>query len=400
MDLCRFIESPFRMKTPYYIVYEERLRENLRKLSEVSAHADVKIIMAFKANALWKTFPVIGEYFTSSTASSLNEMKLSLEFLGNDVHAYCPVYTDATFGEFLDGCSHITFNSIAQYEKFRERIAQSGKPVSVGLRVNPHCSVIDTDIYNPCVAGSRFGESALRLAGGLPEGIDGLHFHALCESDSHDLEKVLNAFIEQFGHLLPRLKWLNMGGGHLITRKDYDTAHFVSLMQGLHNDYPDLELIIEPGSAFTWQTGDLVTEVLDVTEDSGIRTAIIDASFACHMPDCLEMPYQPEIAEAAGRNHVTAGDNDKASERSVPNGIPYRLGGNSCLSGDFVGNWYFEKPLKPGDRLTLKDMNHYTTVKTNMFNGIQHPSIWLQPVQGSPVLLREFTYEDYRSRMD
>lgn len=384
------------MDTPYYIVYEDRLRRNMDKLSDVAAKAGVKIIMAFKANALWKTFPIIAEYFTSSTASSLNEMKLSLEFLGNDVHSYCPVYTERTFPEFLAGSSHITFNSLAQYRKFRPLIEASEKRVSIGLRVNPHCSVIDTDIYNPCVAGSRFGESAPALADGLPDGIEGLHFHALCESDSHDLEKVLMAFRNQFGHLLPHIKWLNMGGGHLITRKDYDTDHFIKLMCELHDEYPHLELIIEPGSAFTWQTGDLVTEVLDVVEDAGIRTAIIDASFACHMPDCLEMPYQPEISESVGRCHVTAGDNAPAS---LP-GIPYRLGGNSCLSGDFVGDWYFDRLLKPGDRLTLKDMNHYTTVKTNMFNGIEHPSIWLQPCQGSPVLLREFSYADYRSRMD
>ena len=372
------------INTPYYIVYEDRLRANLKKLKSVSERAGVKIIMAFKANALWKTFPVISEYFQASTASSLNEMRLSLDYLGHDVHAYCPVYTDATFPEFLAGCSHITFNSLAQYEKFRPLIEASDRHVSIGLRVNPHCSVIETDIYNPCVPGSRFGESADKLAEGLPAGIEGLHFHALCESDSSDLANVLAAFKDQYGHLLPGLKWLNMGGGHLITREGYDVELFVKLMRELHEAYPDLELIIEPGSAFTWRTGDLVTEVLDVVEDSGIRTAIIDASFACHMPDCLEMPYKPDILEANPEGE----------------GIPYRLGGNSCLSGDFVGDWWFRKPLAAGDRLTLMDMNHYTTVKTNMFNGIQHPSIWYQPVNGEPVLLRKFTYEDYRDRMD
>lgn len=388
------------MKTPYYIVYEEKIRRNMRKLKDVAQKADVKIIMAFKANALWKTFPVIKEYFTASTASSLNEMRLSLKHLGNDVHAYCPVYTEDTFPEFLQGCSHITFNSLAQFRKFKPQIdaynAKSGKPVSAGLRVNPHCSVIETDIYNPCVPGSRFGESREALSDGLPEGIEGLHFHALCESDSSDLQKVLSAFMHDFGLLLPSLKWLNMGGGHLITREGYDTDLFISMMQDLHKRYPNLKIIIEPGSAFTWQTGDLVTEVLDVMEDAGIRTAIIDASFACHMPDCLEMPYQPEIAEAEGRCHVTAGE----SPAGNLSGIPYRLGGNSCLSGDFVGDWYFSKPLKAGDKLTLKDMNHYTTVKTNMFNGIQHPSIWFQPMEGEPVLLREYTFEDYENRMD
>lgn len=379
------------MKTPYYIVYEERLRKNLELISRVSKEADVKIIMAFKANALWKTFPIIKEYVTSSTASSVNEMKLSLDYLGNDVHAYCPVYTDETFPEFLNGCTHITFNSLSQFNKFYPQVKlfnenHDGRKLSCGLRVNPHCSVIETDIYNPCVPGSRFGVNAEDLPEILPEGLEGLHFHALCESTSYDLEKVLEAFIKQFGKWLPQIKWLNMGGGHLMTRSGYDIDHLIGLLKKIHSDFPNLEIIMEPGSAFTWQTGDLVTEVLDVVEDAGIKTAIIDASFACHMPDCLEMPYKPNILEALS---------DDSQE-----GISYRLGGNSCLSGDYVGDWKFAEQIKPGDRLTLMDMNHYTTVKTNMFNGIQHPSIWLKPLNGAPVLLRKFSYDDYRQRMD
>ncbi len=379
------------METPYYIVYEERLEQNLRKLKDVADSTGAKIIMAFKANALWKTFPIIGKYFKASTASSLNEMQLSLDYLQGDVHAYCPVYTEKTFPEFLKGCSHITFNSLAQWEKFRPALEawnreHPDRKVSPGLRVNPKCSVIETDLYNPCVPGSRFGEGPEAMRGPLPEGLEGLHFHALCESDSKDLEMVLKSMKENYGHLLPHLKWLNMGGGHLITRKDYDVELLKRLLKQLKEEYPGLEIIMEPGSAFTWQTGDLVTEVLDVVEDAGIRTGIIDASFACHMPDCLEMPYRPAIAEALP---------DDAEE-----GISYRLGGNSCLSGDFVGDWKFKEPLRPGQRLTLKDMNHYTTVKTTMFNGIQHPSIWLQPKEGEPRLLREFTYGDYRDRMD
>lgn len=379
------------MKTPYYIVYEDRLRRNLSLIKEVSEKADVKIIMAFKANALWKTFPIIKEYVSSSTASSINEMRLSLDYLGDDVHAYCPVYTEETFSEFLKGCSHITFNSLAQFKKFYPAVKEynkdkANKQVSCGIRVNPHCSVIDTDIYNPCVPGSRFGVSPSALPETLPDGLEGFHFHALCESSSYDLEKVLEALEEQFGHWIPQLKWLNMGGGHLMTRKGYDTEHLIRLLKKWHDKYPNLELIMEPGSAFTWQTGDLVTEVLDVVEDSGIKTGIIDASFACHMPDCLEMPYKPAIAEALP-------DDSKEGEA-------YRLGGNSCLSGDFVGDWRFHQPLVAGQRLTLLDMNHYTTVKTNMFNGIQHPSIWFQPIEGQPILLREFSYEDYRDRMD
>lgn len=366
----------------------------METLSDVARRSGVKIIMAFKANALWKTFPIIKEYFTGSTASSLNEMKLSLEFLGKDVHAYCPVYTDDTFPEFLHGCSHITFNSVVQYKKFQpliesynSNVPEGEQRVSAGLRVNPRCSVIETDIYNPCVPGSRFGVSTENLDT-LPDGIEGLHFHALCESDSSDLGKVLAAFESQFGRHLDKIKWLNMGGGHLITRKGYDKDLFIKLVKDLKNRHPNLEIIIEPGSAFTWQTGDLVTEVLDVVEDAGIKTAIIDASFACHMPDCLEMPYKPAIEEALPEND------------SKDSGYIYRLGGNSCLSGDFVGDWKFNKELKPGDQLTLKDMNHYTTVKTNMFNGIQHPSIWLKKSDGNLEQLREFTYEDYRDRMD
>lgn len=379
-----------KIPTPAYIVYEDRLRDNMRLLSEVAEKGNVKIIMAFKANALWKTFPIIKDYFTASTASSLNEMKLSREFLGKEVHTYCPVYTEKTFPEFLSGSSHITFNSLAQFYKYYPQIqeyndAHPESRVSAGLRVNPHCSVIETDIYNPCTPGSRFGEKVENLRK-LPSGMEGLHFHALCESSSYDLEKVLETFEDEYGHLLPQIKWLNMGGGHLITRKDYNTSHLISLLNKLHEKYPHLQLIMEPGSAFTWQTGDLITEVLDVVEDSGIKTAIIDASFACHMPDCLEMPYKPNILESLP-------DDSQIGEN-------YRLGGNSCLSGDYVGDWKFEKPLKAGDRLTLMDMNHYTTVKTNMFNGIQHPSIWLVTSEGIPVLLREFTYDDYRSRMD
>lgn len=378
--------------TPYYLIDEDRIRRNMRKLRDVADKSGVKIIMAFKANSLWKTFPIVKEYFNSSTASSINEMKLSLDYLGNDVHSYCPVYTDETFPQFLEGSTHITFNSVAQFNRFypfvkeyNERSSEGTKRISAGLRVNPQCSVIGTDIYNPCMPGSRFGVNASDLKK-LPEGCEGLHFHALCESSSYDLEKVVDAFMTQFGHFLGEIKWLNMGGGHLITREDYDTVHFISLIQNLRKRYPHLEVIIEPGSAFMWQTGDLVTQVLDVVENSGIKTAIIDASFACHMPDCLEMPYKPVIEEALEDDAISC--------------YTYRLGGNSCLSGDFVGDWKFPRPLKAGDILTLKDMNHYTTVKTTMFNGIQHPSIWLKQSDGELKLLRRYDYSDYRDRMD
>lgn len=380
------------LKTPYYIVYEEKLRKNLSLIKRVSEAANVKIIMAFKANALWKTFGIISEYCQSSTASSVNEMLLSLDELGKDVHAYCPVYTDETIDKFIEGCSHITFNSIIQFERYKSRIdaynAQPGvkKPVSCGIRINPECSVIDTDIYNPCMPGSRFGVFIDCMPDKLPEGIDGFHFHALCESTSYDLEKVLNEVEIKFGKYLPQLKWLNMGGGHLMTREGYDTEHLIGLLNRFHDKYPNLELILEPGSAFTWRTGDLVATVLDIVEHKGIKTAIIDASFACHMPDCLEMPYQPKITSALAE-----------PDYSKPT---YRIGGNSCLSGDFIGDWSFEQPLTPGDKLVFEDMNHYTTVKTHMFNGIQHPSMVLCRMNGEIEILREFTYQDYKNRMD
>ncbi len=375
--------------TPYYIVYESKLRRNLELIKSVTDRAGVTIIMAFKANALWKTFSVMREYGVASTASSLNEMWLANEELGKLAHSYCPAYTESTIYKYLQGSSHITFNSLEQCNRFKPHVdkfndGDKGHTVSCGLRINPMCSVIETDIYNPCRPGSRFGVTADKISQ-LPQWIEGFHFHALCESTSYDLEKVLTAVEEQFGQYLPRLKWLNMGGGHLMTRKGYDVEHLIKILKEFKLRHPNLELILEPGSAFTWRTGDLIASVVDIVENNGVKTAIADVSFACHMPDCLEMPYKPTITES-----LPDVDNAKPT---------YRIGGNSCLSGDFVGDWSFSEPLKESDRLTFEDMNHYTTVKTNMFNGIQHPSILFARCDGSVELLREFTYEDYKTRM-
>lgn len=380
-------------KTPYYMVYEDRLVNNLEVISHVMEEADVKIIMALKANALWRTFPIIARYVKASTASSLNEMQLALDYLGDEVHTYCPVYTNESFPKFLEGSTHITFNSTSLARKFMNQLNQynernhKGRKVSAGLRVNPQCSVISTDIYNPCLPGSRFGVTTEVLEReGLPDGIEGFHFHALCESSSYDLVAVLKAFEEQFGRWLSQLKWVNMGGGHLMTREGYDTDHLINILKCFKKRYPHLEVILEPGSAFTWRTGDLVTSVLDVVNNQGVDTAIIDASFACHMPDCLEMPYKPTVT----------GEVEAKSE----NAHSYRIGGNSCLSGDFVEGFNFPYPLSAGTELVFEDMNHYTTVKTHSFNGISHPSIWLTHSDGTQELLREFTYKDYRDRMD
>ncbi|MBQ4916960.1 MAG: carboxynorspermidine decarboxylase [Muribaculaceae bacterium] len=375
--------------TPYYIVFEDRLRRNLDLIKYVKESAGIEIIMAFKANALWRTFSVFREYGVKSTASSLNEMQLANDELQVKAHSYCPVYTDATIDKFLAGSSHITFNSLKQFNRYKERVAQHNaanpnEMVSCGVRINPMCSVVETDIYNPSSPGSRFGVVADDIKE-LPEGLEGFHFHALCESTSYDLEKVLEAVEMQFGKFLPKLKWLNMGGGHLMTREGYDVEHLITLLKNFRAKYPNLQIILEPGSAFTWRTSDLISSVMDVVTNHGIKTAILDVSFACHMPDCLEMPYQPIISEAL-----------KEVDMTKPT---YRMGGNSCLSGDFVGDWSFDEELKEGDVLTFEDMNHYTTVKTHMFNGIQHPAMLYKHNDGTIEVLREFTYEDYKNRM-
>ena len=376
-------------KTPYYIVYEEKLRRNIELITGVAQRTGVEIIMAFKANALWRTFDVFRDYGVVSTASSVNEMLLANDELKCRAHTYCPAYTDETINAYIAGSSHITFNSVEQYLRFADKVKAHnedwpGEQVSCGLRVNPMCSVIETDIYNPCCPGSRFGVLASDLDE-LPEGIEGFHFHALCESTSFDLEKVLLALKQQFGKYLPRLKWLNMGGGHLMTREGYNIRHLEQVLGAFQGAYPNLDIILEPGSAWCWQTGDLEATVVDVVSNSGINTAIVDVSFACHMPDCLEMPYKPKITQAL--------------DEVDPSKPTYRMGGNSCLSGDYVGDWSFEKPLKIGDRITFEDMNHYTTVKTNMFNGVQHPSILFKRIDGSVEILREFDYLDYKTRM-
>ena len=377
------------IETPYYIAYESKIEKNLSLIKHVSEESGAEIIMAFKANALWKSFDIFRRDGVKSTASSLNEMLLGNEELHQLCHTYCPVYTDRSFPEFLKGSDHITFNSIAQFEKFKPQAeafeTATGRHVSLGLRINPEISVIETDIYNPCAPGARFGVTIENMPEHLPSGIEGFHFHSLCESTSYDLEKVLSQVESAFGKYLDGLKWINFGGGHLMTRKGYDTDHLISLIKGFKKRHPNLHVILEPGSAFTWRTGDLIASVLDIVENSGIMTAIVDVSFACHMPDCLEMPYKPTITEA-----LPDVDADKPT---------YRIGGNSCLSGDFVGDWSFEKPLKPGDILTFEDMNHYTTVKTNMFNGIQHPALYLQRNDGTIQCLRCYTYEDYKNRM-
>ncbi len=376
------------MTTPYYLVEEAKLRRNLSLIRDVAERSGAEIILAFKAFALWKTFPIFREYISHTTASSPDEARLALEQFGSPAHTYSPAYTEGDFDEILRCSSHVTFNSLSQYRRFSPLVAASSYSPSLGLRVNPEYSEIETELYNPCAPGSRFGILAADLPATLPADIEGFHIHCHCESSAEAFARTLVHIIDKFAAWFPQLKWINFGGGHLMTRQGYDVELLVSTLQQFHQRWPHLRMILEPGSAFAWQTGPLVASVVDVVENGGIRTAILDVSFTCHMPDCLEMPYYPEVR---GARHVEEGS---AGQHL------YRLGGNSCLSGDFMGLWEFPHELSVGDEVVFEDMIHYTTVKTTTFNGVRHPSIVIEHVDGSRELLRRFCYEDYLSRMD
>ena len=363
---------------------EELLRRNLTLIRDVAQQADVEIILAFKSFAMWRSFPIFREYIDHSTASSPYEARLALEEFGSKAHTYSPAYTEADFPEIMRCSSHITFNSLSQYHRFYPQVEAYAEPISCGLRVNPEYSEVETELYNPCAPGTRFGVVADQLPAQLPAGIEGFHCHCHCESSSYELERTLVHLEERFARWFPQLRWLNLGGGHLMTRQDYDVTHLIQLLQGLHQRYPHLRIILEPGSAFTWQTGVLAAQVVDIVENRGIRTAILNVSFTCHMPDCLEMPYQPAV---------------RGARMDADGPYTYRLGGNSCLSGDYMGSWSFDEPLQIGQRIVFEDMIHYTTVKTNMFNGIHHPAIGMWGLDGKAHLFKEFSYIDYRDRM-
>ncbi len=370
-----------KVPSPCYVLDEQLLDANLAKIDEVRRRTGAEIIVALKACAMWRIFPELARHSDGATASSAAEARLVFEEYGRPAHTYAPVYTDRDFGEIMRCSDHITFNSVAQYERFGARARAQG--ISCGLRINPQYSPVETDLYNPCVAGSRLGVTAAEL-GELPEGIEGLHFHVLCESRPEHLRRALEAVETHFGRWLDRIAWLNMGGGHLMTHAEYDREELIDLLNGFRARHPRLRLILEPGSAFTWRTGYLVSTVEDVVVNCGVRTAMLDVSFACHMPDCLEMPYKPAI--------VGAHDPTEGEPR-------WRMGGNSCLAGDFCGDWAFECAPRPGDRIVFEDMIHYTMVKTTMFNGVSHPSIAVAHRDGSVEVVREFGYEDYRNRM-
>ncbi len=384
--------DPNKVPSPCYVMEEELLRKNLTLIKNVAENAGVEIILAFKAFAMWKSFPIFREYIDYTTASSEYEARLAFEEFGSKAHAYSPAYTEENFPAFLKYCSHISFNSMSQFNRFYPIVLKNEEHISCGIRINPEYSEVGTELYNPCAPGTRFGVTAETLPDRLPEGIEGFHCHCHCESSSFELERTLQHIEEKFARWFPQIKWLNLGGGHLMTRKDYDTNHLVHLLKGLRMRHPHLHIILEPGSAFTWQTGTLVASVVDIVENHGIRTAILDVSFTCHMPDCLEMPYQPQVRGAESLPADTV-------KKTSPDMHIYRLGGNSCLSGDYMRSWKFDHELRIGERIIFEDMIHYTMVKTNMFNGIHHPSIALLHSDNSLEVFRTFGYTDYRDRM-
>ena len=372
-----------KIPSPCYVIDEERFRNNLSLIKHVADESGAEIILAFKGFAMWGVFPILREYLSGAAASSVDEARLCFEEIGSPAHTYSPAYKTDDFNSLLKYSSHITFNSLAQFRKYSTELQNHPKKISAGLRINPEFSEINHGLYNPCSPGSRLGIISEDLIGGLPEGIEGLHFHVLFESDSYALEKILQIVQEKFGRFFPKLKWINMGGGHLITGKNYDSVHLINILKQFR-EKSGLHIILEPGSAFAWETGELVATVEDIVENHGIKTAILDVSFTAHMPDCLEMPYKPKILGATD---------------PVVGKPTYRIGGNSCLSGDVMGEWSFEKTLVPGDRIIFLDMIHYTMVKTTTFNGVHHPSIGIWTKEGEFRLIREFGYKDYKNRL-
>jgi carboxynorspermidine decarboxylase len=371
--------------SPCFVLEEELLDRNLAIFDRVQREAPIRVMLALKGFSLFHSFPQIRNTLQGASASSLWEARLAAEEFGTEVHVYSPAFRDEDLPEILPLASHLTFNSISQWEHFRSLVSAytSAKP-SIGLRINPQYSPVKTALYNPCQPSTRLGVSPEQLGDNLPVGVDGFLSHNLCESDSYALEKTLANIEHLFGQFLPQLKWLNLGGGHLMTRKDYNVNHAIEVLNAFHARHPHLELIMEPGSAIAWETGFLLATVIDLIPTDDLINVMLDVSFTAHMPDCLEMPYKPVIR---GARDPQAGDQ------------VYRMGGSSCLAGDFLGDYAFDSELSIGDRLIFEDMMHYTMVKTSMFNGVVHPSIGAIDKDGNFKLWRTFSYEDYRSRL-
>ncbi|AHM58071.1 carboxynorspermidine decarboxylase (plasmid) [Peptoclostridium acidaminophilum DSM 3953] len=370
------------LPSPCYIVDERLLKKNLEVLDYVQKETGCKILLAQKGFSMHAVYPLVGEYLHGVTSSSLFEAKLGYEKMGKEVHVYAPAYIDGEFDELMKCSDHIVFNSFSQWNKFKDRIKSNPKKIGCGLRVNPEYSEITTPIYDPCYANSRLGITLANFKPEELEGIEGLHFHTMCEQNSDVLERTIKVVDEKFGRYIKNMKWLNMGGGHHITRPDYDIEALIRSIMYFKDKY-GIEIYLEPGEAVALNTGYLVSEVLDIV-DNGMQIGILDASAACHMPDVLEMPYRPNIIGAG-----MPGEYD----------YTYRFGGNTCLAGDIIGDYSFKEPLKIGDRLVFCDMAHYTMVKNNMFNGVNLPSIALYSEEEGIKVIKQFAFEDYMNRL-
>lgn len=369
--------------SPSFVVDLSRLRKNLAHLRMVKERAGCRILLAQKGFSMWATYPLIREYLDGTCSSGPWEAMLGKDKFGGEVHVYSPAFTPEDIEEVLPIADHVSFNSVRQWHTHRDRIRAAGRPMECALRVNPEVSTAGHAMYDPCAAGSRLGIPAAELEGHDLTGLDGLHFHALCEQNADALEATLAGVEEKFGDLLRRVKWLNMGGGHHITRADYDVELLIRLVRGMQEKY-GIDVYLEPGEAIALGTGVLIGSIVD-TVRNGMDIGIMDVSVTCHMPDCLEMPYRPDIrgsGEPGEKPHT------------------FRLGGGTCLAGDVIGDYSFDAPLRPGDRLIFEDMAHYTMVKTTMFNGVKHPALctW-EPDRGELSVVRRFRYADYRDRL-
>ena len=370
------------MKTPYYLIDEEALVRNARVLDRIRQATGAKILLAQKAYSVWKTYPLLAPHLDGTAASGPFEALLAAEAMpGRENHVYSPAFTETDFRKVVKVCDHIVFNSPAQVARFAARARRAG--VSPGLRVNPLYSEVEHAIYNPCAPGSRLGTPRAYVTDETVAAVDGLHFHALCEQGADVFARVLERFEEAFGAFLPKMRWVNFGGGHHITRAGYDIRLLVSTLKAFRCRWPHLEVYLEPGEAVALNAGTLVASVLEVG-DFGHPFAILDTSAACHMPDVLEMPYRPRVAGAG----------EPGEKRQT-----YRLGGPTCLAGDVIGDYSFDRPLKPGDRIVFEDMAIYSIVKNNTFNGMPLPSIVLKTMTGRLRTLRAFGYEDFKTRL-
>jgi len=371
--------------SPCYVVDEKQLRKNLELIKGLKQRAGVSVIVAFKGYALWKSFYLVREYLDGATASSLNEARLCFEEMESLAHTYSVAYTEDDFQNILKYSQHISFNSLAQFRKFFPSAKKFKKhAISCGVRINPDFSVVETELYNPGKPGSRLGIDYLDINESLPPGVEGFHIHCLCESSAQDTSDLLDTIESKLGKFLPKLKWLNIGGGHLMTRAGYDLVLLENALLNFKQKYPNLEIILEPGSAIGWDTGVLRAKILDIVENRGVRTIITDVSFTAHMPDTLEMPYRPRIRGASEPREGL---------------FNYQIGGTSCLSGDYMTEYGFETLPKIGDDIIFEDMIHYTMVKTSTFNGVPHPSIGMWTEENKFLLFKKFGYLDYKNRL-